>query len=268
MPKPYVPVSVIIPAYLAGVTIVRAIRSVAEQTLRPLELIVVDDASTDDTREHVRAIAQDFEPGWLRLMVLQQNVGAASARNAGWDVARGDYVAFLDADDTWHPEKIELQFSYMQSHPEVVLCGHDFAFDSSASAVRLPVHARRIGKFRILLTNPFVTPSVMLRCALTKRFQSGKRYMEDHFLLMEVILAGGKVVKLNAKLAYLHKAQFGDGGLSASLWEMEKGELDNYRQLSANGIISSPVASVFMTYSLLKFVKRLLVIGWRRLKAT
>src|SRR5690606_29412442 len=61
---------------------------------------------------------------WIRVVPLELNGGAAAARNAGWNSATGKYVAFLDADDTWHPQKIEVQYKWMEAHPEVGLTGH------------------------------------------------------------------------------------------------------------------------------------------------
>ena len=99
-------VSVVIPCFRCTGTIERAVASVAAQTRRPAEVILVDDASGDDTQKLLQKLSQHFEPGWIKLVFLEQNVGAASARNAGWDQATQTYVAFLDADDAWHPKKI------------------------------------------------------------------------------------------------------------------------------------------------------------------
>ncbi len=98
-------VSVIIPAYNAGQRITRAIANVLNQTLPVLEVIVVDDGSTDDTV----AVASRFGPP-VRV-VSKPNGGPASARNLGAGLARGDWLAMLDADDWWFPRKIELQLA-------------------------------------------------------------------------------------------------------------------------------------------------------------
>ncbi len=101
-------VSVIIPAYNSASTIIRALQSVVAQTLAPLEIIVVDDASTDTTRDLVTTFASSSSFP-VRVLTQTTNSGPSAARNAGWDTAVGDYIAFLDADDQWHPRKIELQ---------------------------------------------------------------------------------------------------------------------------------------------------------------
>ena len=116
-------VSVIIPAYNSASTIIRALQSVAAQTLAPLEIIVVDDASTDTTHDLVTTFASSSSIP-VRVVTQTINSGPSAARNAGWDRAIGDYIAFLDADDQWHPRKIELQYPIMQTQPEVTMSCH------------------------------------------------------------------------------------------------------------------------------------------------
>jgi len=124
MSKPLV--SVIIPVWNAGPYIAETVESVLGQTHRRWELIVADDGSTDDTVERLVPY-QDS----LRL-IRKRHGGAAAARNAGLDAARGDYVAFLDADDLWHPTKLEVQLAVARRHPEsgLVVCeGIEFEGD-------------------------------------------------------------------------------------------------------------------------------------------
>jgi len=112
-------VSAIIPAYNHGRFIAEAIDSVLAQTLPPLEVIVVDDGSTDDTA----AVLARYG-GRIRVL-RQQNAGVAAARNAGIAAARGDYLAVLDSDDAWFPRKLELQMARFAAQPELGLvhCG-------------------------------------------------------------------------------------------------------------------------------------------------
>jgi glycosyltransferase involved in cell wall biosynthesis len=103
-------VSVVIPAFNAGATIDETLRSVRSQSHRQLEIIVVDDGSTDGTVVIVkRHAAQDS-----RIMIItQRNAGVAAARNAGWRAAHADFIAFIDADDLWTPCKIARQLQAM-----------------------------------------------------------------------------------------------------------------------------------------------------------
>ncbi len=97
--------SVIIPAYNVSSIIGRAIRSAAVQTFPPLEILVIDDCSTDDTVEVVRALAREFPS--LRLVSTQANGGPSAARNVGLHEAKGDWIALLDADDHWRPNRLK-----------------------------------------------------------------------------------------------------------------------------------------------------------------
>lgn len=101
------PVSVVIPAHDRAGTIEAAIRSVLDQSFGDFELIVVDDASSDDTAEAVRAISDPR----LRLLVHKTNRGAGAARNTGIAAARGEWVAFQDSDDEWLPSKLAKQMA-------------------------------------------------------------------------------------------------------------------------------------------------------------
>lgn len=108
-------VSVIIPTFNSGRFLGEAIQSVLDQTYQDWELIVVDDGSTDDTREVVAAF-----PNRRIRYAYQPNQGTAAALNAGIRLARGDHVAFLGADDRWLPEKLALQVAQLQALPPSV----------------------------------------------------------------------------------------------------------------------------------------------------
>lgn len=261
------PVSVVIPCYRCAKTIRRAVASAAEQTLRPLEVILVDDASGDDTLGELRAIAREHGDDWVRVIALERNVGAGEARNAGWDAARGEYIAFLDADDAWHPRKIEVQYDFMRRNPDVALSGHAHRIVRSIPerpAEIAEVRPREIAYSRLLLSNRFITPSAMLRRDTAHRFAPGKRHMEDFLLWLTIAASGGKVVRLDAELAYIFKAPYGETGLSAELVAMERAELDVYRRLRGMGRLGATASTLLRLYSVAKFARRLLLIRLRR----
>ena len=109
-------VSIVIPVYNDEAHIADAIESALEQTLREIEIVVVDDGSTDGTREVLR----EYEG---RITCLRQsNSGPGAARNAGISASRGKYVCFLDSDDTYMPDKVAVQSAFLDEHPEVGLC--------------------------------------------------------------------------------------------------------------------------------------------------
>lgn len=109
-------VSVILPAYNSADTIGRAIDSVLDQTWKNSEIIVVDDGGTDHLHKTLKEYAAKVT------LVRKPNGGPSSARNRGIDLARGEYIAFLDADDYWLPCKLERQVDILERHPEVGFC--------------------------------------------------------------------------------------------------------------------------------------------------
>lgn len=106
-------ISVVIPVFNGENYIRESLESVLTQTLKPAQIIVVDDGSTDRTPDIVAAIDRSI------VCLRQSKAGPAAARNLGVEAASGEYLAFIDADDLWLPDKLEKQVDYLSSHPEV-----------------------------------------------------------------------------------------------------------------------------------------------------
>jgi glycosyltransferase involved in cell wall biosynthesis len=128
-------VSVIIPTYNSVRYLTQAIDSVLAQTFRDYEILVIDDGSTDETEEALRCYADRAR------YIRQQNSGVAVARNRGIAESRGRYIAFLDADDTWLPHKLELQLEALASHRSYLACHSAF---SVVAADLTPLYIHRI----------------------------------------------------------------------------------------------------------------------------
>ena len=105
-------VSVIIPTYNRKESLLRSVESVLNQTYKNIEIIIVDDNSSDGTSEKVQEIS-DNRVDYIK---LERNSGACAARNTGIRNAHGDYIAFQDSDDYWYPEKLEKQFAFLSSY--------------------------------------------------------------------------------------------------------------------------------------------------------
>ncbi len=160
-PKPTV--SVIIPTYNRGWTLRAAVDSVLVQTYRDFELIVVDDGSTDDTAEILQPYGPDIQA------LRQANAGVSAARNAGVRSAKGVFIAFLDSDDRWLPDKLRVQADFFTSHPEAVICQTEETWIRNGKRVNpKKVHQKPSGHiFKASLALCLVSPSaVMLRKAL------------------------------------------------------------------------------------------------------
>lgn len=107
-------VSVVMPAHNSQSSVAESVQSVLAQTCQDWELIIVDDASHDGTLTQARRFASD-DPR-IRVVALEHNVGVAEARNRGIAAATGQYLAFLDSDDLWLPNKLETQIGFMRSN--------------------------------------------------------------------------------------------------------------------------------------------------------
>lgn len=267
MSKKRVPVSVIIPCYRCVDTIERAVASVVAQTRPPQELILVDDASPDGTLDVLKKLRSRIGSEWVKIIALQENSGPSVARNTGWDAATQPYIAFLDADDSWHPKKLEIQYGWMAENPSVALTGHPCIWVRSQlpdSGLPEDWQAKRIRPLLLLLSNRFPTRSVMLHRDLPYRFEPQKRHSEDYLLWLQIALDGHQVRRLELPLAYLYKAPFGEGGLSAELWKMEKGQLDTFFRLRSEGRLGWITTLAISVYSLLKYLRRLIIVYVRK----
>jgi glycosyltransferase involved in cell wall biosynthesis len=109
-------ISCIVPVYNSEAYLAQALDSILAQTLPVSQIIIVDDGSTDATPTVAAAYGHHIR------YIRQENQGPAGARNTGLQVASGDFLAFLDADDIWHPEKLERQMSALEADPEAGIC--------------------------------------------------------------------------------------------------------------------------------------------------
>ncbi len=163
MPSPP-QVSVILPTYNRAALLPRAMRSVLAQTYDDLELIVVDDASSDDTAE----VIGQFEDPRIRFLRHESNRGGSAARNTGIEAARGRYIAFQDSDDEWMLDKLSRQVAAMDEAGEsvgVVYCSYLRCMEKAAVYVPEPHVRRREGNLlpEILLHNFVGTPTLLVR---------------------------------------------------------------------------------------------------------
>ncbi len=204
-------VSVIIPLYNAGPYIEETLASVLSQTVTSTEIIVVDDGSTDDGPERVRRHAERHTG---RCQLLRHpggvNRGQGPSRNLGIVAARGEYVAFLDADDVWLPGKLERQMGVFARHPEVVLCYSRMAYVGSGgepqsldgfSTLGKGVAGRPANAFRkLLLENGIPLSSVAARTRVLREFigfETGPKFQYEDWLLL-------------AEIAFFHPFYFDD----------------------------------------------------------
>ncbi len=139
MPAPPT-VSVIIPTYNRAVLVQEAVASVLAQSRRDFELLVVDDASTDGTEAALATFAAR-----LRWMRLERRGGVSAARNVGIRAARGEWLAFLDSDDLWLPEKLARQMAYLAANPDLLSCQTEETWVRRGVRVNQPLTHLKVG---------------------------------------------------------------------------------------------------------------------------
>lgn len=176
MTKPDKLVSIIVPVYNAGAYIEETIAMVKAQTWRTWELILVDDASKDDSRERIeRCIAvmeetllkeslheDTLDKGKIRLIAKKVNEGAARARNTGIKEAKGRYIAFLDADDVWMPDKLERELAFMEEKQAAfVFTAYEFG-DEQARGTGRVVHVPPVLTYEKALSRTVIFTSTVL----------------------------------------------------------------------------------------------------------
>jgi glycosyltransferase involved in cell wall biosynthesis len=172
-------VSVVIPTFNRATYLVNALESVISQTCAPLEIIVVDDGSTDNTADLAARFGDQIR------YLTQQNSGPSSARNRGIREAQGDLIAFLDSDDVWLKEKLELQIEQFarKQFLGLVATGYFSCDENLAHPVQVPRPLLSVAVSKeILIRNPWPTPSVMVsrRCFDTVGlFDEGLQFAED-----------------------------------------------------------------------------------------
>jgi len=256
-------VTAVIPAFRSEKVVIRAIESVLSQSSPVDEIIVVDDASDDGTVQVVRDFAINHPQ--IRLIVNNQNLGPGQSRNAAWNLATSEYLAFLDADDTWHPKKIELQREWFRANPSEVICGTQHCIIDKDETQSDGEQTSQFTIKDLLRRNRFTTPSVMLRRSIPLRFDPKLRLSEDYLLWMEIASEFGRVNRINRPLTVLHKPEFGAYGLSSKTRAMYFGEMKALTILNQKGQIGLIVLIRSYIWSTLKLARRLPIALFRKL---
>ncbi len=183
-------VSVVIPTYNRAHLISRAIQSVLDQTYQDLEIIIVDDGSTDNTEE----IVKSFKDERIRFIRYDKNKGASAARNTGIRASKGEYIAFQDSDDEWFPDKLEQQMKVFRiSPPEIGVVYSGFYRIEADKKIYVPsdfITQKEGNIHNELLKGNFVgTPAVLIKKECfenTKYFDENLPALEDWELWIEI----------------------------------------------------------------------------------
>jgi glycosyltransferase involved in cell wall biosynthesis len=181
------------------------------------------------TTSIVEDFAQEY-PQVIRILKRSENHGPSATRNCGWDEAKFEYVAFLDSDDSWHPKKLEIQTEWMIKNPQCVISGHLTSREEEHVSLN-KFRTKRFGLFRLLFRNRVSTPTIMVKRLLPCRFDQSMRYAEDYDLWLRLVAENGRLTRIELPLAQLHKADYGESGLSSHLLPMFIGERSAVKKL-------------------------------------
>lgn len=238
-------ISVIMPAYQAQRYIESAIRSVMAQTVKDWELLVMIDGATDQTAQIAQALAaQDSR---IRVICNETNLGAAGSRNRGMDLCRGSYVAFLDSDDLWQPEKLERQLERLQQ-TGAHFCYTSYAIiDEEGQKVREDYRVPPTRNFEEMLGENVIGCSTVLLCpeiARKYRFTTAF-YHEDYALWSQLLRDGYRAVGCEETLSSWRYAagsrSFQKGSAAKNRWRIYR----HYLKLPLHRCIRA-----FCTYAL------------------
>lgn len=229
-------VSIITPTYNCGAFIAETMDSVLAQTYTDWEMIIVDDCSTDDTREVV-ARYQAKDPRFI-YHCLEENSGAAVARTKAMELASGEYMAFLDSDDLWTPDKLERQLRFMREN--------DYAFSCTAYE-QIDEQGKPLGKViktvpktdynRLLLDCPVGNSTVMYNVAKMGKFQVPNiRKRNDDALWLQMLK---KEKYIHGMADVLMRYRLRSNSISANKFKVIKYHWILYREIEHLSVIRS-----------------------------
>ena len=188
-------VSVVMPAYNVANYIKEAAESVLSQSFPDLELLIVNDASTDETAAVAEALAAQDKR--VHLLTNEVNCGVAVTRNRGIAAAQGSYIALLDGDDYWYPEKLEKQLALAErTDADIVYCSYDLVEERENPRHRAFIVPPDTSFSKMLASNVISCSTVLLKAAALKPepFGTAKEYSEDFLLWMKLLQEGKRAV--------------------------------------------------------------------------
>ena len=220
-------VSVIMPAYNCEEFIADSIQSIQNQTYENWELLIADDCSTDHTREKVKEFEK--KDSRVRLIQLEKNEGAAVARNAAIKIAQGDYLAFLDSDDLWKKEKLELQLAFMEKNHYLFTCTSFEKINEEESKKKEIVTPKVKADYHDVLKNNPGNSTIIYNCKKTGKIYSPNiRKRNDYAMWLQLIKKTTYVYGLQEPLT---QYRVREGSLSHNKRDLVKYQWKVYREI-------------------------------------
>lgn len=251
-------VSIVIPLYNSSKIITKVLDSVFNQTFNVFEVILINDCSIDDTIYVINNYIYEKSILNIKFINLIGNRGVSFCRNLGWNVATGDYIAFLDSDDFWNKNKLEIMVKILRNK-NIDMVGHAYN-EKNILVNNLHVinynKLRKITFFEIMLKNKFQTSCVIIKKNILERFDETISHCEDYELFVRLVAKNYSVYYYNEDLTYLGRPQLSKGGLSEKKNLMRLGEIKSYQ----SGLKIKKMFYLFPLMVLFSFFKFLLKI--------
>jgi len=246
-------VSVIIPVYNSQNSIFNALNSIKEQTYSNIEVIIINDGSSDESNNVIKEFIRNNSEMDIKY-IIQENSGVSISRNNGILISKGEFIAFLDSDDKWEPNKLQEQIDIFNSNNQICLIGTK-VYTSKMIRKEMIGDIDEINFYKLLFKNYFVTSSVLIRRKVLDTvglFIPNQNYSEDFNLWLRIAYHF-KCVVLNKQLTYY---DINNTGLSSKLFRMEFSELLNFLDLYKSRKINIFTLVFISVFSIIKFLRR------------
>lgn len=261
-------VSVVIPSYNREKVIITALNSVLKQTYNDYEIIVVDDGSLDNTDKVIDEFSKLHSHIDIKY-IKQKNGGPSSARNNGIKHSKGQYIAFLDSDDEWEPQKLEKQIRFMEENEDIPITGTNYNIITTEKKQKYELEPKYVEAdfYKMLFKVFFCMSTIIIKKDVFTNdniwFKEGKNQGEDLLLFLQ-ILRKYKGIRISEPLTSRYKMEYGEEGLTSDLGKMLENDFDNIRILfneNSKSIkkISKNVYIYLHFYTYLKHIKRVMV---------
>ena len=268
--KEIIDLSVIIPMYNAEQTIKLCVDSVIEEvcSLRlDWELLIIDDGLSDNSYSIISSYVEHLNLKHLIKIYRQSNAGVSAARNVGLLHSRGKLIAFNDADDSWTKGRIQKQVNFFKCNPQAIMIAglyEGMKFKNNGFirkiAIKDQLFRNHISPTTAMIKKTVVDCNIWfnenMECGEDVDFFNKVILLGDSFLMQEVFAS-----------SILGKCSWGDSGLSAKLWKMERGELINIHNIYKGGYVNFVSYFFALIFSLLKYIRRLVISYLRKLKS-
>lgn len=232
-------VSIIVPVYNVRKYIIDTITSVQAQSYENWELLLIEDGSTDGTAQLIAGYLAQNKDDRIRLHVLGQNGGAAAARNYGIRISRGRFIAFLDSDDIWKPDKLKKQIAFMlKKQAAFCFTGYEFASEAGIGTGKVVTVPETIRYRQALQNTTIFTSTVIFDTNIIdrERIRMPEVKSEDTALWWKMLKAYGQAFGLNENLVLYRR---GGKSLSSNKVEALRRIWNLYRNVEHLNIIYS-----------------------------